>query len=159
MKKTLSLLLAAILSFAFLTGCGNTLFDDFEQFLNVEMTEVNENYDKIKAEVGNWENIDEDAALEASLNDVLLPLVNDSLEKVETINPETEEVKSLKSKYVRVMEAYKEGFGDILDGVRTLDEEKMLSGSEKIEEAVTLLDEYNTALEALAAEVGAEIEY
>lgn len=32
-------------------------------------------------------------------------------------------------------------------------------GSEKIEEALGLLDEYNAALEELAAEVGAQIEY
>ena len=30
---------------------------------------------------------------------------------------------------------------------------------EKLEEAVSLLDEYNKAMEALAAEVGAEVEY
>lgn len=159
MKKIAELLLILAMSIVLLTGCGNPVYDDFQNFLNVEMTEVNENYEKIKAEVAGWENLEEDAQLEASLKDNLLPLVDSSLEKLETITPETEEVKALKDKYVKVMEAYKEGFGEILEGVSELDEEKMLEGNEKVEAGISLLTEYNDALEALAEEVGAEIEF
>lgn len=159
MKRISAVLVTVVMVLALLTGCGNAVFDDFENFLNVEMTDVNANYDKIKSEVAAWENLDDTAALISSLNDTLLPLVNDSLDKMGKINPETEEVKELKTKYIAVMDAYKGGFEEILTGLENEDEAKMTSGAEKLEQGVALLDEYNAALEALAKEVGAEIEY
>lgn len=159
MKKISALLLAFVLSVSLLAGCGNALYDDLENYLNVEMTEVNANYEKIKTEAGAWENLDDDDALKASITDTMLPLINDSLDRLGKITPETEEVKAVKDKYVLVMEAYKEGFEKVLEGINALDEDIVLAGNEKIENAVTLLDEYNTALESLAEEVGAEIEY
>lgn len=159
MKKFLALLTSLCLAGVFLTACGTSVFDDLENFINVEMKDVNENYDKIKEEAALWENIEEDAELEESINSVLLPLVNDSLEKLEKITPETEEVKELKNKYIEVMKAYKQGFEDVLDGVQTVDEDKMYKGNEEIEKGIKLLDEYNSALEKLAKEVDAELEY
>lgn len=159
MKKILVLSLAVIMSVILLAGCSDPVYDDLENFLNVEMTEVNANYEKIKAEAGSWEELEDDAAIEASLNDVLLPLVNDSLEKLGKINPQTDKVKEVKAKYVKVMETYKEAFSEMLDGIRELDEEKMIAGSEKLNNGFTLLEEYNAALEAVAEEVGATIEY
>jgi len=79
--------------------------------------------------------------------------------KLETINPATEEVQEIKAKYVKVMEAYKEGLTLILEGVQEQDEAKQNAGAEKISEGIAYLDEYNAALEAAAAEYGAEIEY
>lgn len=57
------------------------------------------------------------------------------------------------------MEAYKEGFGEILAGVQEQDENKMTAGNEKNDKGLELLEECNAALEALAKEVGGEIEY
>lgn len=159
MKKLTAILTTIIMSFALLTGCGNPVYDDFENFLNSQMVEVNANYDKITAEAGTWENLSEDAELIASLNDTLIPLVEDSLEKLEGITTETEEVGELKAKYIKVMEAYKEGFNFVLEGVQAADEAIVLKGNDKISEGIDLLAEYNEALESLASEVGAEIEY
>jgi len=159
MKKLLSLLLMAVMSVTLLTGCGNPVYDEFENFLNVEMTEVNANYEKITAEAGKWGEFEEDAQLESSVKDVMLPLVDDSLQRLEKINPETEEVKEIKDKYVKVMEAYKEGFTLIYESIQQQDVDKMNAGDTKINEIIELLNEYNAALEAMAEELGAEIEY
>ena len=158
MKKIVSLLLMAVMALTLLTGCGNPVYDEFENFINVEMVEVSANYEKITAEAGKWAEYEEDAQLMASINDIMLPLVNDSLDKLEKINPETEEVKEIKAKYVKVMDAYKEGFTLILASLQEQDAEKMNAGDAKINEGITLLNEYNDALNALAEEVGAEIE-
>lgn len=158
MKKIVSLLLMAVMGLTLLTGCGNPVYDEFENFINVEMVEVSANYEKITAEAGKWAEYEEDAQLIASINDIMLPLVNDSLDKLEKINPETEEVKEIKAKYVKVMDAYKEGFTLILASLQEQDAEKMNAGDAKINEGITLLNEYNDALKALAEEVGAEIE-
>ena len=57
------------------------------------------------------------------------------------------------------MDAYKEGFGNLAKGAESQVEETINAGYEKISEAVELLEEYNKALEELAAEHGSEIEY
>lgn len=159
MKKIITLIIAAVMTLSLLTACGNPVYDDFENFLNVQMVDVSANYEKITAEAAKWEAMETTEELVASLKDVLIPTVEDSLTKLAAINPETEEVKNLKDKYVKIMEAYKEGFNLTLSGVETNDEEVMTKGSDKLTEGVNLLDEYNAGLEALAEEVGAEIEY
>ncbi|MBR5506518.1 MAG: hypothetical protein IKV88_00550 [Clostridia bacterium] len=159
MKKFFALLLMVVMSFTLLTGCSDPVYDDLENFLNVEMKEVNEEYTKLTAEVGTWETLEDDAAIKKSIDDTLLPLVNGSLEKLKGINPETEEVKAIKDKYVMVMDAYKEGFEALSEGCETQDDATINAGSAKLEEAVELLDEYNKALEELAKDHGSEIEY
>lgn len=57
------------------------------------------------------------------------------------------------------MTAYKEAFEEILVGIHELDDDKILSGSDKLDTAIELLDEYNKTMEDLAEEVGASIEY
>lgn len=159
MKKVLAFLLLAVMALTVFTSCGNTVYDDLENFVNVSMKKVNENYEKIKSELAMWEQLETEADLEASIKDVLLPLIEDSLKELDAIAPETDEVKDLKAKYVKVMEAYKDGFNDCLTGVQQLDEDMMLSGQDKISDGLVLLDEYNTALKTIADEVGAKVEY
>ena len=160
MKKIFSLLLMVVMSVTLLAGCGtDPVYEDLSNFLNVEMVEVNAEYEKLTAEVGTWEILEDDIAIKKSIDDTLLPLVNGSLEKLKDINPETEEVKAIKDKYVKVMEAYKAGFEALSEGCETQDEATINAGSQKLEEAVEFLDEYNKALEELAKEHGSEVEY
>ncbi len=160
MKKIFALLLMVIMSVTLLAGCGtDPVYEDLSNFLNVEMVEVNAEYEKLTAEVGTWETLEDDIAIKKSIDDTLLPLVNGSLEKLKDINPETEEVKAIKDKYVKVMETYKTGFETLSEGCETQDEATINAGSQKLEEAVELLDEYNKALEELAKEHGSEVEY
>ena len=159
MKKIFALLLMAVMAFTLLAGCSDPVYDDLENFLNVEMVEVNADYTKITTEVGTWETLEDDADIKKSIDDTLLPLVNGSLEKLGGISPETEEVKAIKDKYVKVMDAYKAGFEALSEGCETQEEATINAGTEKIGEAVELLDEYNTALEELAKEHGSEVEY
>ena len=159
MNKFFTLLLTVVMSFTLLTGCSDPVYDDLSNYLNVEMKEVNEEYTKLTEEVGTWETLEDDAAIKKSIDDTLLPLVNGSLEKLKGINPETEEVKAIKNKYVKVMDAYKAGFEALSEGCETQDDATINAGSAKLEEAVELLDEYNKALEELAKDHGSEIEY
>ena len=159
MKKLLALLLTIVMSVTLFAGCSDPVYDDFSNYLNVEMTEVNADYAKITAEVGTWEAMEDDNAIAKSLSEVLIPLVDGSLSKLQNVNPQTDEVKAIKAKYVEVMEAYKTGFEALLEGCETQDEATINAANEALNEGITLLDEYNAALEALAAEVGGEIEY
>lgn len=159
MKKILTRTLALVMTVTALAGCGSDpVADDFEQYLNTDMTEVNANYEEIKEEVGNWENIESDEEMYANINDVVLPLVNESLDMLAEIQPETDEVKAVKEKYKLVMDAYKEAF-ELLAASEDGDTSKAEEGSAKLEEGVQLLDDYNAALEELAAKYDMEIQY
>ena len=159
MKKLLALLLTVVMFAAFLTGCSDPVYDDLEAFLNVKMADVNADYEKITAEVGTWETLEDDTAIAKSINDTLLPLVYKSLENLKNINPATNEVKAIKDKYVKVMEAYKAGFEALAEGCETQEEATINAGNESLAKGIELLDEYNKALEDLAKEHGSEIEY
>lgn len=159
MKKLTALLIAAVMMLASLTGCTNAVYDDFQNFLNVEMVEVNANYDKLLGELAVWDTLEYDAEIAEFIKASLIPLVDDSLAKLTKINPETDEVKEIKAKYVKVMEAYKAAFEDMHTAFSTGDEAVLEEGNAHLDEGMVLLDEYNAALEALAAEVGAEIQY
>ena len=160
MKKIFALLLMVVMSVTLLAGCGtDPVYEDLSNYLNVEMVEVNADYEKITAEVGTWETLEDDNAIKKSIEDTLLPLVNGSLEKLTEINPATEEVKEIKDKYVKMMDAYKASFEILAEGCETQDEATINAGNEKLEEALELLDDYNKALEDLAKEHGSEVEY
>ncbi len=159
MKKFTALLIATVMMLASLTGCTNAVYDDFQNFLNVEMVEVNANYDKLLEELAVWDTLEYDAEIAEFIKASLIPLVDDSLAKLTKINPETVEVQEIKAKYVKVMEAYKAAFDDMYTAFSTGDEAVLEEGNAHLDEGMVLLDEYNAALEALAAEVGAEIQY
>ena len=159
MKKFTALLIAAVMMLTSLTGCSNAVYDDFQNFLNVEMVEVNANYDKLLGELAVWDTLEYDAEIAEFIKASLIPLVDDSLAKLTKINPETDEVKEIKAKYVKVMEAYKAAFEDMYTAFSTGNEAVLEEGNAHLDEGMVLLDEYNAALEALAAEVGAEIQY
>ena len=159
MKKFTALLIATVMMLASLTGCTNAVYDDFQNFLNVEMVEVNANYDKLLEELAVWDTLEYDVEIAEFIKASLIPLVDDSLAKLTKINPETDEVQEIKAKYVKVMEAYKAAFEDMYTAFSTGDEAVLEEGNAHLDEGMVLLDEYNAALEALAAEVGAEIQY
>ena len=159
MKKFTALLIAAVMMLTSLTGCSNAVYDEFQNFLNVEMVEVNANYDKLLEELAVWDTLKYDAEIAEFIKASLIPLVDDSLAKLTKINPETVEVQEIKAKYVKVMEAYKAAFEDMYTAFSTGDEAVLEEGNAHLDEGMVLLDEYNAALEALAAEVGAEIQY
>ena len=159
MKKISAMVATVVMAIVLLAGCSDPIHDDLMNFLNVEMKEVNADYVKLTTEVGTWEGAEDDTVIANSLKDVLIPLTEGSLAKLKDINPETDEVKEIKAKYVKVIETYQDGFEKLLEGCNTQDDIAINEATENIGKAVELLDEYNKALEDLAKEHGAEVEY
>ena len=159
-KKILAGLLAAVMGVGMLTGCGSDpVADDFEQYMNTDMVDVNANYEKIKDESAKWENYETDDEYIDSIKNVIMPTIEDSFDKLSKIEPQTTEVKEIKDKYVKVMDAYKSGYEILLNGFENGDESSVEEASAKIDEGVELLNDYNSALEALAKEKGMTVEY
>ena len=160
LKKYAALVMATILALSVLAGCGSDpVADDFEKFINTDMVDVNANYQKIKTESAKWSDFETNDELVDSIENTILPAVNDSIDKLSKINPETDEVKNIKAKYEKVMAAYKDGYEKMLEACKSNDEELANTGSKKIDEGLKLLDEYNKALESLAKEKDMKVEY
>ena len=159
MKKIITLLIALIMGISLLTGCGDPVADEFETFLNTDMVDINANYDKLKEESAKWENLESNEDIANSISNVILPLINDSLDKLSKIELETEEVKAIKAKYETVLNTYKEGYETMLEACKTNDESAADKATAKIDEGIKQLDEYNQALEALAKEKDMSVEY
>ena len=150
-KKVMAGMLMGIMVIGMLTGCGgDPVADDFEKFLNTDMVDVNANYDKIKEESAKWGDLETNEEIKDSINNGIMPNIDDSLDKLSKIKPE---------KYVKVMEAYKEGYTKMLEACDTNDEQTVTEATEKIDEGIKLLDDYNNALESLAKEKDMKIEY
>lgn len=108
-KKVMAGMLMGIMVIGMLTGCGgDPVADDFEKFLNTDMVDVNANYEKIKEESAKWGDLETNEEIKDSINNGIMPNIDDSLDKLSKIKPETDEVKAIKEKYVKVMEAYKD---------------------------------------------------
>lgn len=160
LKKAAGAMLTLITFAAVLTGCmGDSVADDLEKFLNTDMKEVNAKYEEIKAESAKWDDMETDAETLKSINDVILPKLNESIEMLAKIEPETDEVKAVKQKYEEVMNTYKQGYEKLAAGLEDGNESTLEEGGKIIEEALGLLDEYNAALEKLASEHDMKIEY
>lgn len=143
-----------------LAGCaGDPVADEFEKFLNTDMVDVNANYEKIKTESGKWESLETGDAIAENISEQILPTIEDSLDKLSKIELQTEEVKSIKDKYEKVMTTYKEGYTQMLEALKNDDEALADKASAKFDEGIKLLDEYNGALEALASEKNMTVEY
>ncbi|HOV27795.1 MAG TPA: hypothetical protein PK566_15745 [Pseudobacteroides sp.] len=160
MKKAIFVLMAMVMTFGLLTGCGSDpVAEELEKFLNTDMVGINAKYEDLKAEVGKWDNLEDDAALVVSINDVILPNLDSSLELLSKIQLQTEEVKEIKDKYQKVLEAYKEGYQSMQSAAEKGDTAAVEAADAKIEEGVKLLDEYNKSVEDLAAEKDMTVEY
>ena len=163
MKKLVKFVLGIVASamvIGALSGCmSDPVADDFTKFMNEDMVEVNANYEALKAESGKWESFETNEEMTNSISNVILPNINESLDKLAAIEPQTDEVKAIKDLYVKMLNTYKEGYEIMLEACNTDDETLVDQASTKIEEGLKLLDEYNSALEKLAKEKDLEVQY
>ncbi len=132
--------------------------DDLENYMNVEMAEINESFNTISDEISAWDTDDVEGII-ANISDVLLPIIEDSLDKIEEVSPVTEEVQNLKDMYEDVLLAYGDGFASIIEAYENDDEAAMDEALTKTSDALDLVGEYNAALEELAEANGMTVEY
>ena len=132
--------------------------DDLENYMNVEMAEINESFNTISDEISAWDTDDVEGII-ANISDVLLPIIEDSLDKIEEVSPATEEVQNLKDMYEDVLLAYGDGFASIIEAYENDDEAAMDEALTKTSDALDLVGEYNAALEELAKANGMTVEY
>ena len=156
MKRIIALLLMVMMALTLLAGCGDPVLDELENYVNVEITPVNENYKKIAEEIAAWGQIEDDSALEASLKNELIPLVDETILILEKIPLKTDEVMNLNAKYIKAMMAHKEGFALLIDGIQKKDASIMYKGNDKINEGIDILADFNTSLTALTKELSGE---
>ena len=159
MKKLLTCLFALVMSLSVLTGCGDAVADEFETFLNTDMVSVNAKYNDLKEELAKWENFETDAEMIDSLNNVIIPNIDEQLAMLDAIELTTDEVTEIKAKYKTMLEKYKEGYSAMLTALKAADVTALENSLTIVQEGLTALEEYNKALEDLAAEKGMTVGY
>lgn len=162
-KKIISLVLSLFFVGSFLTACsGDPVKEEFVEFLNVQMVDVNSMYEDLKNGYASWGDLETDEELKDSINNTLKPLAANMLEKLAEIDPKTDEVKQLKEKFVSVVNKHSEALDLMLQSIDA-DEEESASYTEqasaKVDEALSALNEYNEGLEALAAKYDLTVNY
>ncbi len=158
MKKIITLILALVMSLSVLTGCGSSVADELTKFINEDMAVVNQNYLDITEEAGLWETFEDETLVLDSINNTMLPKVEENLNLLSKITLETDEVKALRSKFVEVMNAYKEGFVTMADALETGDDAKMQEGAAIIDNGIAIFNEYGEDLNDLVEANGLAFE-
>ena len=159
MKKLLIFAITVASVLLLLTSCSDPVKDELTDFVNVQMAEINENYEAITEELAKWETFATDEEWIVSLRETLIPKCDEILKKLSEIEPTTEEIKAIKAMFTTVIEKYKDGFTKMLAGVCALDENLMTEGSDLLEKGMEALSEYNGTLESLASRFGIRVEY
>ncbi len=158
MKKIIFLITAMVIAAVFMAGCSDgAVIADFENYLNVEMVQVNKIYAEITAEIEKSSGFETDEELALSIKEVLVPKCDRILEILSQINPSTDRVKAVKQKFVKIIELYKEAFIITEETIGNIDQEKLNQAGAKLQEVRVLLSEYNKELEELAKLSGTTI--
>ena len=159
MKKLLTCLLALVMSLSLLTGCGDAVADEFEKFLNEDMVTVNAKYEDLKTELAKWNNFETDTEMIDSLKNVILPNIDEEIAMVNAIELTTDEVNAVKAKFMTMLNKYKEAYSAMLTALEAADVTALENSVTIVQEGIAALDEYNKALEDLAAEKGMTVGY
>lgn len=159
MKKLLAFLVTMVMGLCLLTGCGDPVADEFEKYLNTDMVEVNTKYIELKTEFANWANYTTDEEILDSIQNKILPNIDEQFTMLGKIELTTDEVKAVKAKYEVVLNKYKDGYTQMLSAFEAVDEAGLEASLTLIQDALTALEEYNAALEALAEEKGMTVQY
>lgn len=153
MKKIFIFTLMSILVMGFLTACGqDDVTKELLQYINTDTRGVNENSKKLAEELGKWISLADDQSAMAFIKNNILPVLNDSIDKLSKIDVKTPEVKNLRDMYMDSMKCYKEGFEILLQGAGNKSVDIVLRGNDKLKEANQKQNEYYEALKALAAQ-------
>lgn len=157
MKKLTTLILTVALAALALTGCGSDpVADDLVKFMNTDMTPVNEKNAELQTATQKWAALGDAEQMVTEAKDTIMPIIDESIGMLAKIEPETDEVKNLKSKYQEAMEAYKAAFEMAIE---TLENDGNLdSAMAKMEEASKKREEFDSARDALAKEHDLEVQ-
>lgn len=152
-KKIFIFTLMAILVMGFLTACGqDDVTKELLQYINTDTRGVNENSKKLAEELGKWSSLTDDQSAMTFIKNNILPVLNDSIDKLSRIDVKTPEVKKLRDMYMDSMKCYKEGFEILLQGAGNKSVDIVSRGNDKLKEANQKQNEYYEALKALAAQ-------
>lgn len=106
--------------------------------------------------MGKWQDFKVDAELSKNIYVEVLPLVENSLVKLEEMTPKTEKVTKLKDDYYNVMLTYKAAFIYFMEGIDYAESTRVDEGIAKIYEAAKLDSEYRESLQELSETLNIE---
>lgn len=159
MKKFIALMFALVMGLSVLTGCGDPVADDFEQFWNSEdMGKIGQNLTELSRELDQWDEDQSINTMKKSLKDAVLPKIDESMDLLANTTAETEEVKAIKNNYGEMLESCEGAFEMMLEGLEKEDEKIINKAAKKVDECTKLMLDCDKEAQALAKEKGFEFE-
>jgi uncharacterized protein YceK len=137
-----------------LTGCGNkvkTDILDYSDDFSVLLDDIAEVSDEIDAEQGKED-------FKTSLNESVIPKLEDVKTKAEKIEPQTEEVKQLKDLFIDCVTLNLEGCNTVLKAIDTSNADTFQKAKDQFEQGDTLENEFRSKWDEMAKEQGIDSE-
>lgn len=161
-KKLIGIIIAVIaviIVILAVTG-SDEVSDDLLKFLNEDMQSVIDDREEVMELYEKWPELAEKEDIEGVytlLADEILPKVDEILEQLEKVNPQTDEVKELKSLNVEGFTLLKEGGEKMIRSFNDFDEDGIDEGSDMVADGMEKINEYDKKLEELAKEHDIEL--
>lgn len=154
------LMLAVVLLITIGCTSKDPIREDLINYINNELLPI-ANLEKEAAEAYEsvtGSNYKDDIQLYNTVNEVVIPKYREFVEKLEAIQPKTEEIRKLHELYIEAANIQFNAFNLILSAVENQDRNLVVQANEKLEQGRKLLREFNYQLEELAKKHNVEFE-
>lgn len=154
MRIKLVLLMMGIL--VVLTGCNDPIQDDLLTYINDEMIPLSDLEDEILQDFDavTGEKYTDDFTLYNQLNDVLIPKYQTFIVRIESVKPETKEVKELHELFIDSHNHQYNAMLKILIGIDEQDENVILEANQMLDESRKGLRNFMSEVDELADKHG-----
>ena len=155
MKKVYLLVVCVVIVFL-INGCGsdNLVQKDLLNYINVELPKVAEIENKVVSgyDAVSGENYTDDLTMYNALKDEILGDSLELIEKTESIEIKTEDVKDVHEIYIEAINMQHQAFTKILAAVEAQDIDKVTEANKLLSDARKRMREFSTELIALQKE-------
>ena len=142
-----------------LLGGDNAVQDDLLDYINNDITEMQELDSEVIDLYERARNSEDDYAMYEILIDEVIPKSRELIDEAEAIQIETKEVQEIHEVYLDAINKQDQAFTLMLSALENQDFEIMTQANEKLDEARKLQRQYESALKALAKKHDVEILY
>lgn len=157
MKK---IVLSLTLCFTLLLGaCGNSIGDDLKNYINEDIRPLISSEQEILTEYESvtGENYTDDETTYYTLEESIIPKYQVFIDKIEAIQPETEEVRELHEDYIQASNNQYNAMLKIMSALENQDYSEVSEANQMLTESRAAMRQYNNDLYALAKEHGIKI--
>jgi hypothetical protein len=154
MKKVLVLLTVAFVAMSLFACGGDPIQDDLMNYVNEGLPQIAELENTVTEAYQSvtGDNYSDDETMYNVIQNEVIPASLLLIDAIESISPETVEVRNLNETYISAVNIQNQAFTTILAGLENEDYDKITEANDKLDTSRKLMRDFSTDLEALAAE-------